>query len=466
MNDLSNASLPTAALVADPQLLNHFVMDTPVAAKVEQEAKTTLKPIHAAERIESLDIMRGFVLCGILLMNITGFGLANAYSNPTVSGGSTGWNLYAWITTNLFFEGTMRALFSMLFGVGTFIVLERLEKKNAGIKAADIYFRRLTWMLVFGLIHGYLLLWYGEILYDYALMGFLLYSFRHLAPKTLVFSAVLLFSIGTFWSYMEHQDNKKLVATVATAKTKIAQKQELSKEEKAATEKWEKIEEKKSAKYVQEKNEAMRKGYLDVVKHLAPQNMETDTLWFYRGDLWDILSMMFLGIAFFKWNMLSGKKSYRFYSLMVLGGYVLGLTTNYYEITTILNNNFSFLSFSETNITYDLGRVSMVIGHIGLIMIFCKLPILAWLKTRIAAVGKMALSNYIMHSLICMVVFTGVGFGLFGKLQRYELYYVVFAIWIFQLIISPIWLKYFHFGPMEWLWRRLSYGYKPAFRKV
>jgi uncharacterized protein len=147
-------------------------------------------------------------------------------------------------------------------------------------------------------------------------------------------------------------------------------------------------------------------------------------------------------------------------------GYTIGLTTNYYEVSTIINNNFSFLSFSETNITYDLGRVSMAIGHIGLIMIFCKLPILTWLKTRIAAVGKMALSNYIMHSLICMVVFTGVGFGLFGKLQRYELYYVVFAIWIFQLIMSPIWLKYFHFGPMEWLWRRLSYGYKPAFKRV
>jgi uncharacterized protein len=315
------------------------------------------------------------------------------------------------------------------------------------------------------LIHGYLLLWWGEILYDYALMGFLLYSFRHLAPKTLVFSALLLFSIGTFWSYIDHKDNKKLVENVATAKTKIAQKQELTKDEKAATEKWEKIEEKKSAKYVQEYNDNMRKGYFDVVAHLAPKNMMTDTAEMYRWDLWDILSMMLLGIAFFKWNMLSAKKSYRFYGLMVLLGYAIGLTTNYYEVSTIINNNFSYLSYSETNLTYDLGRVSMAIGHIGLIMIFCKLPILTWLKTRIAAVGKMALSNYIMHSLICMVVFTGVGFGLFGKLQRYELYYVVFAIWIFQLIMSPIWLKYFHFGPMEWLWRRLSYGYKPAFRR-
>src|SRR5215210_1338629 len=96
-------------------------------------------------------------------------------------------------------------------------------------------------------------------------------------------------------------------------------------------------------------------------------------------------------------------------------------------------------------------------GHVGMIMIFCKLPILQWLKTSLASVGKMALTNYLMHSVICMIVFTGVGFGMFGKLQRYELYYIVFAIWIFQLIVSPIWLSYFRFGPAEWLWRSLTY---------
>ena len=440
-------------------------MHTTTIQPTPEGGDTGFIPVTTSERILPLDIMRGFVLCGILLMNITGFGLAHAYSNPTVSGGSTGWNLYAWITTNMFFEGTMRALFSLLFGVGTYIILDRLSKRDAGIKAADIYFRRLLWMLVFGLIHGYLLLWTGEILYDYAIMGLLLYSFRNMAPKKLVLIALLLFSIGTFWTYREHVDNKKFVANVTLAQTKKANGEELSNELKEATAKWEKIEEKKSPKHVAEYNEDMRKGYLHLVGFLAANNMEGDTLWMYRYDLWDVLSMMLLGIAFFKWNMLSGKKSYRFYGLMALMGYAVGLTTNYFEVTTILSDNFSFLAFSKTNISYDLGRVSVAIGHIGLIMLFTKLPILGWLKKSLAAVGKMALTNYIMHSLICMVIFTGVGFGMFGKLQRYELYFVVFAIWIFQLILSPIWLKYFHFGPIEWLWRRLSYLYKPPFRK-
>jgi uncharacterized protein len=176
--------------------------------------------------------------------------------------------------------------------------------------------------------------------------------------------------------------------------------------------------------------------------------------------------MMLLGIALFKLKILSGEKPVRFYLAMVLIGYSIGLTVNYFETTNILNKNFSYLSFYQSNITYDLGRVPVAMGHIGLIMLFSKLNVLGWLKYAISCVGKMALTNYLTHSFICMIVFTGVGFGLFGKLERYELLYVVFSIWIFQLIISPIWLKYFHYGPAEWVWRRLSYLNNPPFRKV
>ena len=434
--------------------------------EMEEEKVISLNPTGITERITALDILRGFVLCGILLMNITGFGLAGAYSNPTVSGGSTGWNLFAWITTNMFFEGTMRAMFSMLFGVGTYILLERLEHRKAGMEAADIFMRRMIWMLFFGLVHGYLLLWTGEILYDYALMGFLVFPFRNLAPKKLIMIAAFLFIAGGTWTYFQHQGNIKLVENVAIAEKKEAAGEELTKELKEAKVNWEKIEEHKSPEFVKETNENMRKGYFDVVAFLAPVNMETDTLWFYRYNLWDILSMMLLGIALYKLKIITGSKTSKFYALMVLGGYGIGLSVNYWEVKTIMDSNFDFLSYSKTNITYDIGRVSMVLGHVGIIMLFAKTRILGGLKRSIAAVGKMALSNYIMHSLICMVIFTGVGFGMFGRLQRYELYFIVFAIWIFQLIVSPIWLQYFYYGPLEWVWRTLSYRNNPHFRKT
>jgi uncharacterized protein len=153
-------------------------------------------------------------------------------------------------------------------------------------------------------------------------------------------------------------------------------------------------------------------------------------------------------------------------AFLVLFGYGIGLLVNYCEITSIIASDFSYVGFSKSNITYDLCRVPVAMGHIGLIMMFTKIPILEWLKNSLAAEGKMALTIYLMHSVICMFVFTGIGFGLFGKLQRFELLNVMFSIWIFQMIPSPIWLKYFHFGPVEWIWRRLSYLQNPLLQKV
>ncbi len=429
-------------------------------------SENSFSPLNLTDRIQSLDIMRGIVLFGILLMNINGMGLARAYNDPTVSGGATGWDLYTWITTNMFFEGTMRALFSLLFGVGMFVLLDRLEKKGAGINAANIYFRRLTWLLVFGLIHGYLLLWVGEILYDYALMGFLVFSFRNMAPKKLIMVAVFLFSAGTLWNYVDYKNDLKLVEQVALVDTYTAAGKPLTKELKDADEKWQKRESERSPAAVEEYNSNMHKGYFHVVGFLAPRNTGYNEHDPYRYDPFDVLSMMLLGIALFKMKILSAQKSYRFYILMAMVGYVIGLSINYYEVTMIINSNFSFLGFSKSKLTYDAGRVPIAMGHIAAIMLLCKLPVLQWLKTRLAAVGKMALTNYIMHSVIAMFFFTGAGLGMFGKLQRHELLYVVFSIWIFQLIISPVWLKYFQFGPIEWLWRNLSYQKMHAFKKA
>jgi uncharacterized protein len=424
-----------------------------------------LNPLNLSERIQSLDVMRGIVLFGILLMNINGMGLAHAYGDPTVSGGSTGWDLYTWITTNMLFEGTMRALFSLLFGVGMFILLDRLEKKGAGIQAANIYFRRLTWLLVFGLIHGYLLLWTGEILYQYALMGFLVYSFRHLKPKTLMLSALLLFSIGALWNYVDYKKEQKFIDDVALYQTYKSEGKPLTIELKETEFKWEKRVWERSPEGVAQYNNNMQKSYLDVVAFLGPENQHSDENWPYRYDLWDVLSMMLLGIALFKLNILSAEKSFRFYGLMMLLGYGIGLSVNYYEISLIMDNQFSTLAFAKSYITYDLGRVSVAIGHIGLIMLLCKLPVLNWLKSGLSSVGKMALTNYVMHSVFAMFIFTGAGFALFGTLQRHELIYIVFLIWIFQLIASPIWLKYYHFGPLEWIWRNLSYQKKHSIKK-
>ncbi|HEX5169862.1 MAG TPA: DUF418 domain-containing protein [Cyclobacteriaceae bacterium] len=429
-------------------------------------ASQTFAPLKLTDRIQSLDVMRGIVLLGILIMNINAMGLMDlAYEDPTIAGGATGWSLITWVTASMFFEGTMRALFSLLFGVGMFVLLDRLEKKGAGIHAANIYFRRLTWLLVFGLIHGYLLLWTGEILYNYALMGFLVFPFRYLTPKKLIGIALFLIVAGTLWDYVDYRKNVKLTEQVSIAEKNKAEGKELTKEQNEALEEWKKIQEDKSPETVAEFNTNMRKGYFEVVAFVAPLNTHFNEHFPYRYDLWDVLSMMLLGIALFKMKILSAEKSFRVYGLIALIGYSIGLTINYYETKLILDSGFSFLGFSKSHITYQWGRVPVAMGHIALIMIFCKLPIMNWLKASLSAVGKMALTNYIMHSVFAMFIFTGVGFGLFGQLHRHELMYVVFAIWIFQLIVSPIWLKYYQFGPLEWIWRNLSYLRRHSLRR-
>ena len=286
-----------------------------------------------------------------------------------------------------------------------------------------------------------------------------------MAPLKLTIVALILFSVGSLWSYVDYKKDVKFMEDVALIKTYKSESKTLTRDLKEVATEWEKIQWERSPEAIEEYNTNMRKGYLDVVAFIAPENQHSDENWPYRYDLWDILSMMLLGIALFKWKILSAEKSYKLYGLMAALGYLIGLTINYFETQSIVEANFSLLSFSKSNITYDLGRVPVAIGHVGAIMLFCKLPILKWLKISLASVGKMALTNYVMHSVFAMFIFTGVGFGLFGTFQRFELLYIVFAIWVFQLIVSPIWLKYYQYGPLEWIWRNLSYLKRHPFKK-
>jgi uncharacterized protein len=427
-----------------------------------------LGPVKAKERIHSLDVLRGVATLGILLMNITGFGLVfMAYTDPTVQGGAEGNNLYVWIMNELFFEGTMRALFSMLFGAGMFLMTSRMISWGAGIEVADIYYRRTIWLLIFGLIHAYLLLWAGEILFAYGLYGLLLFPFRKTPPNRLLWGVLGLILIGVALHGYRYQESMKNYEYYQEAQT-YAEDKEMPKEVAAGKKAWEAAlsQAKPDQETIQEQTEGMHQGYLDLVLFRAPLNRMVQTTFNYDYNPWDVLPMMLLGIALFKLRVLSGSLKRRKYLLMMLIGYAVGISINYYETSLILKSDFSVPAYLQAGFTYPFGRVAVAFGHIGLVMLFCKSGILGFLKNSLAAVGRMALTNYVMHSVICAFVFTGIGFSLYGKLERHQLYYVVLGIWLFQLITSPIWLKYFRFGPLEWLWRTLTYGKLQRFRRL
>ncbi len=424
-------------------------------------------PTSNTHRISSMDTIRGIALLGILLMNITGFGLYKAYFDVTNNGGATGWNLNVWWMNMLFFEGTMRGMFSMLFGAGILLFTSRSAESNQGIAVTDLFFRRLMWMVLFGVIHCYLLLWDGEILYAYGIVGMFAFSFRHLTPKKLIIGLALMLAFDTSMTVREYYSTNEMYKTSIAANLKKTKGDSLTVAEKKAISKWEdKVKENKaSPQQLKDEMTARSKGYWSIVMHKAPDNMLAETVFLYRYNFWDTLAMMLFGMALFKNGILKASKSNRFYLIMALIGYGIGISINYYEANLITTNNFSIVSISKSFLTYQFGRIPTTCGHIAIIMLFVKSGILPFLQRAFAAVGQMAFTNYIMHSIICNIIFLGYGFAMYGKLQRYELYYIVISIWIFQLIFSPIWLKYFRFGPLEWMWRSLTYWKIQPFKK-
>lgn len=413
----------------------------------------------------SLDVIRGVALLGILLMNIVGFGFPGpAYGIPyELTGGDTGWNFNVWWINNMFFEGTMRGMFSMLFGAGAILFISRAENKGLGIKAADLYYRRVIWLIFFGVVHAYILLWYGEILYHYGLYGLFLFPMRNLKPRTLIIAGLVLFLGLTALSVKDYVVTDTAYQEMLAATANQEAGLELSEEEEGAISEWEDMNTLPDSAKIAERIENRTGSYLEVMWNMGSLNQFMQSELTYSYFFWDILGMMLIGMGLFKLNVFQGKRRIRDYWLMVLIGYGIGLPINYYETTILVEGEFGALAGAQAELSYAFGRLFVAIGHVGLIVLFVKSGILKFLQYALASVGRMALTNYVMDSIICGTVF--ILFDQFGQWQRYELYYLVAGIWAFQLIASPIWLKYFRFGPLEWLWRSLTYKQRQPLRR-
>lgn len=415
------------------------------------------------DRIEALDFTRGCVLFGILMMNITSMGLAKAYTNPANAGGSTGADLWAWIITEVGFEGTQRAIFSMLFGAGVLLFISRAEKSGRS-DAVDLFVRRTLWLIAFGMINAWVLLWEGDILYAYGVTGLFVLAFRRMSARALLALGLagLIFNAA-----LGANDAIGVRAAQSAATPALAAKsagRTLTESQKDAIAAWEKA----SGRYVAEPgavakaNKSMQSGYASAWSHVT-KSVAFMQSWFMYRYFFDIFAMMLIGMALLKAGVLTLEVPSRLLWTMMGLGYAVGLTTNIYETRWIVDHGFSAPAFAQAQISYDLGRLAMAAGHLAAMLLFCKSGVLVWLRRSMAAVGQMALTNYLSHSVVALILF--VGFGLFGTLARHELYYIVFAVWAAQLILSPIWLRHFRFGPVEWLWRALTYGHAPKFRR-
>ncbi|ATE65547.1 DUF418 domain-containing protein [Rhizorhabdus dicambivorans] len=426
----------------------------------EGSTSTPLAPVIRADRVEALDILRGVAVLGILMMNITAFGLLfHAYGNPLAGGGADGPNLIAYKIIQVGFEGTMRGIFSLLFGASIVLLTERMEASGAGLMTAEIHFRRMLWMMLFGVIHWALLLWTGEILFAYSLCGLVLFALRKLRPGIQIAAALLLLIGAAAIQTHQYHDavKEKAAATVAeAAKTSGAK---LTTEQEAAIESWQ--EQLGHVTPAPEEAKAIRDIHKGSWWNAVVKQWPGSVAFQWKGApfwlLFDMIPFMLLGMGLLKLGILGGAAPPRLYLAMALAGYGVGIPLGIYELNLVLDARFDALAFAEADRTYELSRLAMVIGHLGLLLLFIRSGIIRPLQCALAATGQMALSNYLMQTIICTALFYGFGFGLFEAFQRYQLYGVVAAIWIAELIWSPLWLRHYRFGPFEWLWRSLTY---------
>ncbi len=457
-------ALEPTPLDTEPDVSRAPIADNVGVKKSLGADEFSIGPVTAKERYFAVDVLRGFALLGILAMNIVAFGWPGAaYGKPTQGGGFDGLDLAVWFFNHLFFEMKMMTIFSMLFGAGLVLMDHRAAVRGASI--VGIYYRRILWLLAIGLVHSYLI-WNGDILVAYAETGLFIYLFHKLKPRTLItlgISAMLILVplvIGFAGAI-----NFMKAATVRV-EAQIKENKKPTWLDQKAHDLWTK----KLKDNFKRDPETLKKnwaeelaiyqgGYLGIVKHRAPKLLIGQTIGFLLGGGLFAASRMFLGMGLMKLGVFSAQRSWRFYTWLTGLGYGIGLPLMVYDAIKLIQNGFSFdYLIMRGGIFYNIfGSLVVALGHVGMLMLVVQSGVLGWLTKRLAAVGRMALTNYLTHSLVCTTLFYGYGFGLFGQINRTGLAGIVLLIWIFQLIVSPIWLKHFKFGPAEWLWRSLTY---------
>jgi uncharacterized protein len=396
-------------------------------------------------RIVAVDAVRGMAVMGILLMNIVAFGLpVSAYADPTIAGGATGDNWWAWALSYIVADGKFRALFTMLFGASTILIAERALA--AGRSAGRVHYARMFWLFVIGMIHAYLI-WYGDILVLYAVCGALIFVVWRWPPRLLatIGALVLVAQLGAGLATYRAVTALRAQATAPLASPDvIADWADLQIQFEPAPDK------------LDSEVAAYRGGY----RENLGQRVRTALFFQTQIELLSIpetLALMAIGMALFRWGFFSGAWPIRYYALIATWGYGLTIIPEILLLRWLTDDAFSGVTAVATDaIHLSLLRPFVALAHASVIIMLVKSGVVPRLARRIADVGQMAISNYVATSIVCTTIFYGFGFGWFGHLVRWQLYPVVAVVWVLMLLWSKPWLDRFRYGPLEWLWRSLA----------
>ena len=396
--------------------------------------------IEPTDRIGSLDFLRGIAVMGILVANLPAFGLPEAaYFSPLAWGGAGPADSAAWFATYVLVEGKMRGLFALLFGASTLLVVERAEA--AGVSGAGVHYRRMGVLFVVGCLHLYLL-WWGDILAHYALCGAVAFAFVRLPVRWLL-AAALLFAV---WDAVQ---GLGLWSAVRDAQAHPGPE---------------------SAGFLAD----MARGFgrpppAELARELAAYRGDYATVLGFRWHeaispvrLFPVLApetlaTMLLGMAGLKSGFLIGDWPRARYRLCASLG--LGLSLPIFTVSAVhtISGGFALDDVVLGAMAAPaLLRWPAIGGYAALGMLAMRPG--GWLTGRVAAAGRMALSNYLGTTVLMTTVFYGYGLGLFGSIGRAHLLWLAPVAWAAMLAWSQPWLERYRYGPLEWLWRSLSRG--------
>jgi len=411
----------------------------------------SLQPVQTNERETFMDVLRGFAILGIFIANLGSFSWYNESAHLTGPMLLPVLDHKMEFLHHMFIEGKFYSIFSLLFGWGIARQFKRADAK--GVNALPTVRRRLLFMLLLGAVH--LLIWPGDIVFFYALLGFLLLPLRKFSDKTqlitgsiFIFSPVVLYWLKMTWPVLNYPAELMVKTGIKVDGALLGLKSEED-----------------------FMNMIKHGSWLDQLKSNISGFFFRYNYLFFVSRVPKVLGMFLIGYVTGRSDFYKNISQHKKLLYWITGaGLVIGLPANYYlaHYMTWYNQDYFNLKTKGLyqTIAYAIGVVPLAMAYVAMFMLSFQTTAGKKILSVLAPVGKMAFSNYLMHSIIGNFVFLGAGLGYMGKVG--PVYFTLFGIVIFilQIVLSTIWLKYFNYGPVEWLWRSATYKKWQPFSKT
>ena len=287
--------------------------------------------------------------------------------------------------------------------------------------------------------------------------------------KLLGAMAIILILVQTYRNYRSYDEIKTQHETYLQAKNSSVNKDSLTIEQKKTLKEWEEKIKKPDSLERKRLRDSRKVGYWKAVQNYSSIAQRSQSSFVHQLLFLETLSMMLLGILLFKIGYFSSSFPVKYLWIIAFAGYTIGLLVVLPLESSLYQSGYSLVEIRRYQTLYQFERLPLTLAHMSLIMLLLRLPFAKWIGNTIAAAGRMAFSNYLLQSIICIALFYdfgvfGSGFGLYSKLQIHELFTVVAIIWIVQICWSVIWMRFFQIGPFEWLWRSLTFWRLQPFR--